>query len=37
MDFYLDPTIVEEKDAVRIRSILSEALAAIDNRKASLP
>jgi adenylate cyclase len=37
MDFYLDPTIVEEKDAVRIRSILNEALAAIDNRKASLP
>jgi adenylate cyclase len=37
MDFYLDPTIVEEKDAVRICSILKEALAAMDNRKASLP
>jgi adenylate cyclase len=33
MEFYLDPSMVEEKDAARIRSILGAALAALDNRK----
>jgi adenylate cyclase len=34
LDFYLDPSIVEEKDAARIRSILGDALAALDKRQA---
>jgi adenylate cyclase len=34
LDFYLDPSVVEEKDADRIRSILGNALAALDGRKA---
>jgi class 3 adenylate cyclase len=34
LDFYLDASAVEEKDAARIRSILSDALAALDKRQA---
>jgi adenylate cyclase len=34
LDFYLDASLVEEKDADRIRSLLGDALAALDNRKA---
>jgi adenylate cyclase len=32
LDFYLDTSVVETKDADRIRSILSNALAALDKR-----
>lgn len=34
MDFYLDPSMVEEKDAARVRAILGDALAALDKRNA---
>jgi class 3 adenylate cyclase len=33
LDFYLDPSIVDAKDANRIRSILSDALASLDKRQ----
>ena len=37
MDLYLDPSLIEEKDTLRIRSILSDALATLDNRRATSP
>jgi class 3 adenylate cyclase len=33
LDFYLDPSIVDAQAADRVRSILSEALAALDRRQ----
>ena len=35
LDFYLDPAIIESKDTEKIRSLLSDALAALDRRQAS--
>ena len=37
LDFYLDPSIVESKDADRIRAVLSDALAALDRRQPHTP
>ena len=34
LNFYLDPAVVESKDAPRIRSILNDAIAALDRRQA---
>jgi adenylate cyclase len=34
LNFYLDPAVVEAKDADRIRSILSNAIAALERRQA---
>lgn len=33
LDFYLDPSILDAQGADRIRSILAEALAALDKRR----
>jgi class 3 adenylate cyclase len=33
LDFYLDPSLIEAKEAERIRSILADALAALEKRK----
>jgi adenylate cyclase len=32
LDFYLDPAVVDVKDAERVRSILVRALSALDKR-----
>ncbi|CAN5429315.1 adenylate/guanylate cyclase domain-containing protein [soil metagenome] len=33
LDFYLDPSRVDSKDAARVRAVLSDALAALDKRQ----
>ncbi len=33
LDFYLDPSLIDAKEAARIRTILADALAALDRRK----
>jgi len=33
LDFYLDPSLIDAKEAARIRGILADALAALDKRK----
>lgn len=33
LDFYLDPSLIDAKEAERIRSILADALTALDKRK----
>lgn len=33
LDFYLDPSLIDAKEAARIRGILADALAALDRRK----
>jgi len=34
LDFYLDPSLIDAKEADRIRTILADALAALDKRQA---
>jgi hypothetical protein len=34
LNFYLDPAVIEAKDADRIRSILSNALTALEQKQA---
>ena len=36
LDLYLNPAVIDAKDAERIRSILGEALAALDKRPPKL-
>jgi hypothetical protein len=33
LDFYLDPSLIDAKEADRVRNILANALAALDKRK----
>jgi class 3 adenylate cyclase len=33
LDFYLDPSLIDEKEAARIRSVLADAMAALEKRK----
>ncbi len=33
LDFYLDPSLIDAKEADRVRTILANALAALDRRK----
>jgi len=36
LDFYLDPSLIEAKEAERIRAILADALAALDRRQPAV-
>ena len=33
LDFYLDPSLIDEKEAARIRSVLADAMTALEKRK----
>ena len=33
LDFYLDPSLIDAKEAERIRGVLADALAVLDKRK----
>jgi len=36
LDFYLDPSVVKPTDAARVRSVLTEALASLDQHEVKL-
>lgn len=33
LDFYLDPSLIDAKEADRIRGVLADAMAALDRRQ----